>query len=146
MRKRVSSAGVLSFVLLIDGLIAIGFGLASWFAPRATFGTIVDLSAVAEGSLMLALLASLSTTYVVIGLVCSIAAFIPARYRHRFAMLMAASHLWTGLTGCRDIGEVWLVGDPWPDLVIHSAFVCAYLVLVFMVWRRTSSIEALPSA
>ena len=47
----------LSAVLLLDGLIAVGFGLTSSFAPRATFGTIVDIRHAGEDSLILAALA-----------------------------------------------------------------------------------------
>lgn len=135
--KPLSGSNLLSAVLALDGLLFLGFGLASWFAPLSTFGTIVDLSGAGDHSLILAILSSLSIFYILIGLVCFLAVFIVPPYKNRVAVLMAIGHICSGLKGYEEIGREWLVGNPWPDIVIHSVFVFTYIILVFVIWRRS---------
>ena len=138
--KWLTRSRMLSAVFMLDGLISVGFGIASRVAPRSTFGTIVDLGDARDESLILATLASLSTFYVLIGLVCVLAAFVPSPHKSRLAMLMAINHGWTELKGYQEIGREWLVGNPWPDIVIHSVFICAYVFLVLATWMRKPAV------
>lgn len=119
----------------IDGVLSLGFGLASWFAPHATFGTIVAIDGAAEDALILSALGALSLMYFLLGLICLIAAASPLAHRIRFALVLALSHLAWELKGFSEMGREWLIGSPWPDIVIHSAFVIAYLALAGVAWR-----------
>jgi hypothetical protein len=119
----------LAAVFLLDGLLALGFGLASLATPRGTFGTIIDLGSASDQSVIFAALASLSGFYVLIGLFSILVAFLPTPYQGRFVSPMIVSHVWAGVKGFDEIGRDWLVGNPWPDIIIHSAFVCAYALL-----------------
>lgn len=129
-------SAMLSAVFMIDGILRVGFGAASLVTPRSTFGTIVNLTDVKDGSLVLATLSSLSALYVLIGLVCVLAMFMSSPHKSRLAMLMAAFHGWGALKGYQTITQEWLVGSPWPDIVIHSVFVCAYALLVLSMWTQ----------
>lgn len=126
---------LLSGVLLIDGVISIGFGLASWFAPHATFGTIVAIKGAADDGLLMSALATLSLMYVLLGLVYLVSVALPIAHRIRFALVLALGHLATELKGFNELERDWLIGNPWPDIVIHSAFVIAYLALAGVAWR-----------
>ena len=126
---------LLSIVMLIDGALALGFGLASWFAPHATFGTIVAIQGIQDDGLLTSALGALSLNYVVLGLVCLVSAALPHAHRIRFAWVLALGHMAAELKGFSEIGSDWLIGNPWPDIVIHSAFVIAYLALAAAVWR-----------
>ncbi len=134
--KPLTGQKMLSAVLLIDGLIFLSFGIASWLAPHLTFGTIVDLASAGDHSLVLAILSSLSIFYAVIGLACFLSAVLAPPHRGRFAVLMAIIHICTGLKGYGEIGREWLIGNPWPDIIIHFVFVCAYSALTFITWKR----------
>jgi hypothetical protein len=134
---------LLSIVLLIDGVVSLGFGLASWFAPDATLGTIVAIKGAASESLIMSALGTISLMYVLLGVVCLVSAALPLAHRIRFAVVLALGHLATELKGLNEIGRDWLIGNPWPDVVIHSVFVVAYLVLAGIAWR---SLAAAPGA
>ena len=139
--KPLTGSKMLSAVLMLDGLIFLGFGITSWLAPHSTFGTIVDLASAGDHSLILAILSSLSIFYVLIGLACFLAAILAPPHKNRFAVLMVIGHICTGLKGYEEIGREWLVGNPWPDIYIHSVFVCAYTLLAFVTWRSRTSGE-----
>lgn len=123
----------LAVVLLVDALLSIGFGLVSYFLPASTYATIIDLSKVPEGSLMWAVLGNLSVFYVVIGAICLLAAFMQQPHDARVATVMVAQHLWIGARGFHDAGREWIVGNPWPDLIIHLLFVISYGIAI--TWR-----------
>ena len=38
----------------------------------------------------------------------------------------------------RNVDHEWIVGNPWPDIVIHGVFVLAYSLLVYMAARGPS--------
>lgn len=137
--RPLTSQKVLSAILIVDGLILLGFGIASWLAPYSTFGTLVDLSGAEDHSLVVAILSSLSIFYVLIGLACFLAAVLAPPHKDRFAALMVIGHVFTGLKGYGEVGREWLVGSPWPDIVIHSVFVCAYSLLAFITWRGSQT-------
>jgi hypothetical protein len=130
------SRSVLSVVLGADALLLIGFGLASYFSQTSTYATIIDLREMREGSLMSAVLGSLSVFYVVIGVLCLLAAFMQPPHDARVAAVMIAQHVWIGVRGLRDAGQEWIVGNPWPDLIIHSVFVVAYGIAIVLRLRR----------
>lgn len=143
MPLRPLTAGtLLAAVLVLDGLLALGFGLASWWAPMATFGTIVDIRGAGAPGLVLAALSSLSILYVVVGLVCLVAATLPPVYRRRLALVMAVNHAWAGAKGLHEVGQAWLIGNPWPDIAIHSTLVVAYALLVTLGRMRDESAAA----
>ncbi|MCA9705590.1 MAG: hypothetical protein KDK70_07075 [Myxococcales bacterium] len=126
----------LSAVFWLDALLGIGFGLVSWLFPMDTYATIVDLGGIAEGrALTLSTLASLSAFYVFIGLVCLCAGFMPRRQQGPLALVMLVRHGWIGSKGLHEAGREWLVGDPWPDIVIHAVFVIAYAAAVVVLAR-----------
>lgn len=120
----------LSSLLVVDAVLALGFGLISGLWPRQTFGTIVQLQPVAAHESTVAALTSLSLHYFLIGLVCLTAVKTPPPYRHWLALVMLARHLVSGLKGYAEVGAAWQIGNPWPDLVIHSTFVVLYSVFV----------------
>ena len=127
--------------MLIDGVVSLGFGLASWFAPHATLGTIVAIEGAESDSLIISALGALSLMYVLLGVVCLVSAALPLAHRIRFALVLALGHLATELKGLNEIGRDWLIGNPWPDVVIHSVFVLAYLALAGMAWRGIASTQ-----
>jgi len=129
------SAGIstLAIVLLLDAALSFGFGLVSYLSPGSTYATIVDLSGVHEQSAMSSILGSLSIFYIVIGALCGLAAFMPSPHDVRVAAVMTLQHAWVGLKGVSDMHRPWIVGDPLPDLVIHSLFVVAYAMGI--TWR-----------
>ncbi|MDH3628747.1 MAG: hypothetical protein OES25_13960 [Acidobacteriota bacterium] len=130
----------------IDALLSIGFGVASWLYPLSTYATIVDLEDPGTSPVTMSALSGLSVFYVVIGLVCLCAAFMPRRQALGLALVMLARHAWIGIHGYRGIGQEWLIGNPWPDIVIHGAFVLAYSFLVLLAVRGSSgSSEESPS-
>ena len=135
------TARLLSIVLLVDGAVSLGFGLASWFAPRATVGTIVALKDAPDEGLLMSALATLSVMYVLLGLICLVSAALPVAHRIRFALVLAMGHLTMELKGFSEMGRDWLIGNPWPDIVIHSVFVIAYLTLAGLAWRGLSSAQ-----
>jgi hypothetical protein len=124
---------VLSVVLVVDALLSIGFGTVSYFLPISTYATIIDLREMSEGSLLAAVLGSLSVFYVVIGAMCALAAFMRPPHDIGVAGVMIAQHLWIGARGLHDAEREWIVGNPWPDLIIHSLFVVAYSIAI--IWR-----------
>jgi hypothetical protein len=132
-RPLFSKGRLLSFALFIDALLSAGFGLVSYFFPQSTYATIIDLSSIAEDSLMSAILNSLSIFYVVIGAVCFFSAFMPSPHDVRVAAAMIVQHAWIGIRGVSQMDREWIVGDPWPDIVIHSLFVVVYVLGI--TWR-----------
>jgi hypothetical protein len=118
----------LTIVLLIDAVISIGFGVASWASPLSTYGTIVNLAGHDGQSLMLSGLSTISILYAVIGAVCLCAAFMPSPYNAALAAVMIARHAVIGLKGYQEVDRAWIIGNPWTDLWIHSLFVIAYAV------------------
>lgn len=127
---------MLAIILVMDGILAIGFGLASYFSVSSTYATIIDLSGMREDSLIAAMLGSLSVFYVVIGAFCLLAAFMQPPHNIRVALVMIAMHIWVGVRGFHDMAQEWIIGDPWPDLVIHSLFVSGYLIAIALRLRR----------
>ena len=117
---------LLAIVLVIDALLSAGFGLTSYFLPQSTYATIVDLRGVPEHSLQYSILGSLSVFYVVIGAVCFVSVFMPSPHGLRVAAVMMAQHAWIGIRGVAEMNRAWIVGNPWPDIVIHALFVIAY--------------------
>ncbi len=73
--------------------------------------------------------------YVVIGAVCLSAAFMPAPHNLWIGAIMLVQHGWIGLKGFHESEREWLVGNPWPDIVIHSLFVIAYATAVIVTTR-----------
>ena len=122
----------------IDALLSVGFGVASWLYPLSIYATIVDLADPGTSPVTMAALSGLSVFYVVTGLVCLYASFMPLRQALGLALVMLARHAWVGIQGYRNIGQEWIIGNPWPDILIHSAFVLAYSFLVLMAVRGSS--------
>jgi hypothetical protein len=128
--------GLVSSVLAIDAVLSLGFGFASFISPHSTYATIVDLRAVPDDSLVMSILGGHSVFYVVIGAVCLLAAFMPSPHDLRVAAVMMLQHAWIGLRGASHMNREWIVGDPWPDLIIHSLFVIAYSTGIVRQLRR----------
>ena len=121
----------------MDALLCIGFGAVSWLYPVSTYGTIVDLTDLGAGSSVIwSALSGLSVFYIVVGLVCLCATVMPSPHSSRLAFVMLARHAWVGAQGYRVVGQEWIVGNPWPDVVIHAAFVLSYSLLIGTAWRR----------
>jgi hypothetical protein len=127
---------VLSVVLAVDALLSIAFGMVSYFSQSSTYATIIDLGGMREDSLMSAVLGSLSVFYVVIGALCLCAAFMHPPHDVRVASVMIAQHVWIGARGLHDAGREWIVGNPWPDVIIHSVLVTVYCVGITLRLRR----------
>jgi len=43
---------------------------------------------------------------------------------------------WIGLKGHGEIGSEWIIGNPWPDIIIHSLFVLLYLAAIIRRLRQ----------
>lgn len=128
----------LSSLLVVDGALALGFGLISGLWPRQTFGTIVQLQPAEAHEATVAALTSLSLHYSLIGLVCLTALKTPAPYRYWLALVMLARHLVSGAKGYAEVGAAWQIGNPWPDLVIHGTLVMLYAAFIGLEWRSAA--------
>ncbi|MCR9251817.1 MAG: hypothetical protein NXI20_15430 [bacterium] len=82
----------LRIALLIDFLLAFGFGIISFITPQNTFGTIVEIP-VNNKELFLALLSSLSIFYIIIGLVCLVGTRLTNPYISWVSAVMWVRHL-----------------------------------------------------
>lgn len=125
----------MTWILRLDGLMSIAFGLATLFAQYAIFRTAVDLASAnvtGDGtSVMEATLTALSGYYLVVGLIALLLASIPRPYRTRLALALGAHHLFMASKGVAEAGHAWVVGNPWWDVAIHTAFVLAYGILLW---------------
>ena len=128
--------------LLIDFLITFGFGLAAWFSPKGTFGTIISIQPQSE-TLILSLLSSLSIFYILIGLVCLIGFKASFPINIWIGAVMILRHGWIGAMGILGLGneKEWLIGNPVPDIIIHSIFVFAYIIGIYYLIRQSKSIS-----
>ena len=128
--------------LLIDFLITFGFGLAAWFSPKGTFGTIISIPPQSE-TLILSLLSSLSIFYILIGLVCLIGFKASFPINIWIGAVMILRHGLIGAIGILGFGneKEWLIGNPVPDIVIHSIFVFAYIIGIYYLIRQSKSIS-----
>lgn len=111
--------------LYLDFVITLAFGLYSFFHPYQTFGTVVAINDYA-GPAMQSVLGALSVMYVLVGLSCLIVTQSVGKTACWFGLLMLLRHSWVGINGYQRIGAPWLIGDPWPDIIIHALFVSAY--------------------
>lgn len=125
----------LTIVFWIDAVIAFAFGLYSWLFPFETFGTLLEIPK-EHAAEFLSVLSSLSLFYVLIGLICIICARSAFQIHFWIGLVMLLRHLMEGLLKLKDIGEEWLIGNPYPDLVIHSLFVLAYLITVYFAFKN----------
>jgi hypothetical protein len=82
------------------------------------------------------MLAHLSIFYMVIGALCLVAAFAPRPHDVLLAAVMVLQHAWIGLKGFGEIGSEWIIGNPWPDVVIHAVFVVLYVAAMILRMRH----------
>jgi len=131
---------LMRITLLIDFVISFGFGLAAWFTPKGTFGTIISIPQ-QNGTLILSLLSSLSIFYILIGLVCLIGFKASYPINIWIGAVMILRHGWIGAIGFLGLGneKEWLIGNPVPDIVIHSIFVLAYVIGIYFLFRQSKS-------
>lgn len=129
---------ILKTTLLIDGIIAVGFGIFSWLCPLKTFGSVISIPN-EHLSLFTSLLSSLSLFYLLIGITCLIG--IKSNYPIGFwiALLMLLRHLLEGLIKITDIGKSWLIGNPYQDIAIHSIFIITYLIGIILLYKKNKS-------
>jgi hypothetical protein len=139
MRRILRAASFLSIVLTVDALLFLVFGFVSYLSPESTYATIVDLTGVPKHSLISAMLEHMSIFYLVIGSFCLLAAFMPKPHDIRVALVMVVQHTWIGLKGFGEIGSEWIIGNPWPDVIIHALFVLLYAAAI--VWRSRQQPE-----
>jgi hypothetical protein len=133
----------LQIVLGIDGIMMFAFGALSAHLPDATYATIVDVAGAGSGTaLVMALCHSLSIFYVVLGYVALLAARMPIRMSLPLAGAMVVQHGWSGAQKWREVGSEWLIGNPWPDIVIHLLFVLAYLLATLRARRAIERLSA----
>ena len=134
------SVGWLSLANLfrLDGAISLAFGLATLVFQWAIFSTAVDLAgagATGDGSsLVEAVFSTLSGYYVLVGAMLILLAGLPDRLARRLALIVCLHHAFMGIKGFVEAHHIWATGDPWPDIVIHTAFVLAYCA--FLLPRR----------
>lgn len=121
-------------VFIADGIMALGFGLYSWFCPLDTFGTILAIPETGAPVFM-ALLSSLSLFYVITGCTCMIGSRVLSPAGNWIAGLMLIRHTLEGSMKLLDIGKAWLIGNPYPDLIIHSVFILAYLLVLTLGFK-----------
>lgn len=126
---------LLKTTFLADTLIAIAFGMYSWLFPQQTFGTMLSIPK-AESSAFLAILSNLSLFYILIGLISAIGFLATYPMNIRIGLVMTIRHLSEGLLKVFDIDEEWLIGNPYPDIVIHSVFILVYILGIRSVYRK----------
>ncbi|WP_343632786.1 hypothetical protein [Fluviicola sp.] len=125
----------LTVVFWIDAIIAVAFGIYSWMCPLETFGTILEIPE-EHANEFLSLFAVLSLFYVLIGMVCIICARSNFQVHFWIGLVMLIRHLIEGLLKWKDIGEDWLTGNPYPDLVIHTLFTVAYAITLYFAYKK----------
>lgn len=126
---------ILRIPLAIDGIIAFGFGLYSWIYPHETFGTIIFIPEV-HTSVFLGILSSLSLFYILIGLTCFIGIKSPFPINIWIGLLMVVRHLLEGISKIFDISKEWLIGNPYPDIIIHSVFISLYILAIYFTYTK----------
>lgn len=126
---------LLKIIFFIDALITIGFGLYSWIAPMDTFGTIISIPET-DNSLELAILSSTSILYVLLGLIALIGTKANYPTIIWIGLLMILRHSWLGTMKIIDIGKEWLIGNPYPDIIIHSIFTSFYVLALYVTIRN----------
>lgn len=124
----------LRITFIIDGIIAIAFGIFSWIFPFKTFGTIISIPE-AHTSIFLSILSGLSLFYLVTGIICLIGFKSTFPVNLWIALLMLSRHFFEGAIKISDIGKTWLIGNPYQDIIIHSLFVLAYSLGIFYTYR-----------
>lgn len=125
---------ILRVAFITDAIIAIGFGLYSWIFPLETFGTIISIPEI-HSSAFLAILSSLSLFYILIGLTCLIGIKSPFPINIWIGLLMLVRHFLEGVLKIGDIGKDWLIGNPYPDLIIHSVFIILYILAIYYAFK-----------
>ena len=126
---------ILRVTFAIDAIIAVGFGLYSWFRPLETFGTIISIPEI-HSSAFLGILSCLSLFYILIGLTCLIGIKSTTPVNIWIGLLMILRHLSEGIMKIFDIGKEWLIGNPYPDIIIHSAFVSLYILAIYFTYKN----------
>lgn len=132
--NRVEMKYILKITLIVDSIIAIGFGAYSWFCPHETYGTIISIPEMGS-SAFLAILSSLSIFYILIGLTCLIGIKAVFPINLWIGVLMALRHSLEGIMKFFDIGKDWLIGNPYPDIIIHSVFVIIYIMTIYFTYK-----------
>ncbi|MCU0430101.1 MAG: hypothetical protein MUF42_09030 [Cytophagaceae bacterium] len=116
--------------LLLDALLAIGFGLFSWIYPLHSFGSILAIPE-SDSSVFLSILSCLSLSYMLIGITCLIGIKATHPTQRWLSLLMILRHFLEGIIKLRDMGEEWLIGNPYPDIILHSIFILLYSLAIF---------------
>jgi hypothetical protein len=137
--KRITK-NFLRIAFIIDGVIAVGFGLYSWFCPLETFGTIIAIPEMGSPA-FLAILSSLSLFYILIGLTCLIGFTATFPINIWIGLLMIARHLLEGIMKIFDIGKEWLIGSPYPDIIIHSVFILVYILAIYFAYMNKQATD-----
>ena len=131
---------MLGVTFIVDAIIAVGFGLYSWLFPQDTFGTIMSIPKMGS-SAFVAILASLSLFYIVIGLTCLIGSKAEFPTSIWIGLLMLFRHVLEGGMKILDLGKEWFIGNPYPDIIIHSVFVLAYSLAVYFTYKNTIKVQ-----
>lgn len=126
---------ILKITFITDALIAVSFGLYSWFFPHETFGTIIAIPEIGS-SAFLEILSSLSLFYIVIGLTCLIGFKATFPVNILIGLLMITRHLLEGLMKIFDLDKEWLIGNPYPDLIIHAVFIVVYSLAIYFTYTN----------
>lgn len=124
----------LRIALLIDFLLTFIFGIVSFFNPKNTFGTIIEIPQHNEG-LFLSVLAGLSVFYIIIGLACLAGTRLNHPYLSWISGIMLIRHFWIGIVGILDVNQPWIIGNPYYDIVIHFIFVILYAIGISISFR-----------
>lgn len=127
---------ILRLVLILDAALSVGFGLAVLFWPEASIGTLFTLPE--PDTAFAALLRALGVFYLVMGLAALVGAMVRAA-TVLLAVVMLLRHALRGAEGLADLNAPWLVGSPWPDILIHAGFVLAYLTGLILTLRARTS-------
>ena len=120
----------------LDALLSVGFGLSMFFFPESTIGTMVKLPSDYNHSLTSALVQHLSIQY------CMTAPLVWCSYsndrgrRIKLALCLLTQHLVIGIKCCLEMKRNWIIGNPWHDIVIHSAFTAAYSAFLISNYKN----------
>lgn len=128
-----------SLVFRIDGVLSFVFGAVTMALQGAVFNTAVDLKSAGfvegGGTLIESALYVISGYYMLVGAILLLLANVPVYFARRLALLVGLHHVFMAVKGFYEADRVWMVGNPWYDIVIHSVFFIAYVVIFIRSWN-----------
>lgn len=137
MKKNLKN--ILKITLFVDFLVTCGFGIVSWIFPYETFGTII-LIPENGNEVFLSLLSNHSISYILIGLMCLIGVKSDFPIISWIGIVMLLRHFLVNILGIINMKKDWIIGNPYHDIIIHSIFILAYIIGIFIIFRQMKNV------